>query len=87
VTMRRDRFQPDQTRRATIQNSLSKVLSLGRGRRRFRTESCWRKAKFSRRRLRCERNRRAIVPMKSLRNRSMARSYIRTAGETPAAGY
>jgi hypothetical protein len=85
VTMRRDCFQPDQTRRATTQKTRSRVLRLGRGRRRFRTESCWRKAKFSRRRLRCERKRRTIVPRKSLTNRSMARSYTRTAGETPAA--
>src|ERR1700741_2088939 len=84
VTMRRDCFQPDQTRRATTQKTRSKLLRLGRGRRRFRTESCWRRAKFSRRKLRCERKRRTIVPKKSLTNRSMASSYTRTAGETPA---
>ena len=77
VTMRRDCFQADQTRRATTQKSLSKLPRLGRGWRRFRTESCCRKAKFSRRRLRCERKRRTIVPMKSLTNRNMAKSYTR----------
>src|SRR6201998_1376642 len=85
VTMRRDCFQPDQTRRATTQKTRSKLLRLGRGRRRFKTERCWRRAKFSRRRFRCERKRRTIVPKKSLTDRSMARSYTRTAGETPVA--
>ena len=85
VTMRIDSFQLDQKRRATTQKSLSKLLRLGRGWRRFRTESCWRKAKFSRRRLRCARKRRTSVPMHSLTNRSISRSYYQNAGRTPAA--
>jgi hypothetical protein len=51
---------------------------LGRGWHRFGTESCWRKAKFSRRRLRCEQKRRTSVPVLNLTNRNMASTYTRT---------
>ena len=40
VTMRRDCFQADQTRRAITQKSLSKRPRLGRGFRRFSVTSC-----------------------------------------------
>src|SRR5262249_18293702 len=70
-------FQPGQHRRTSSQNSLSKGLILGRGWRRLSTTSCWRRAKFSRRRLCCERKKRTSVPKQSPRRRSMAESYIR----------
>jgi len=53
VTTIRPCCQPDQTRHATTQNNLSKGAKRDRGLRRLRTVSCWRKAKFSIRRLRC----------------------------------
>src|SRR5580692_1768213 len=46
VTMSRECFQSDQTRRATTQKSLSMRLRVGRGCRRFSVKSCWRKARF-----------------------------------------
>ncbi len=78
VTMMSDRFPPIQTLRATTQKRRSNVPRLGRGWRRFRTASCWRNAKFSRRRLRRVRKRRTSVPKQSLMNRSRARGYTRT---------
>jgi len=51
VTMMRECFRADQTRRATTQKSLSKMPRLGRGCRRLSTTSCCRNARFSRRRL------------------------------------
>src|SRR5215472_6530788 len=65
VTTRSACFQPDQHRRTSSQKSLSKELILGRGWRRLSTISCWRRAKFSRRRLWRERNRRTSVPKQS----------------------
>jgi len=47
VTMMRDSFQADQTRRAMTQKSLSKRPRLGRGCRRFSTASCCRSVRFS----------------------------------------
>ena len=75
VTMRRHCLQPDQTPRATTQKSLSKMPRLGRGWRRFSTASCWRKARFSRRRLRCVRKSRISVPNQSLLYRGMTSTY------------
>ena len=43
VTTKSACFQPDQQRRTISQKSLSSNSSLGRGWRRFSTESCWRK--------------------------------------------
>ena len=68
-----------QTRRARTLKSRSKVPRLGRGGRRFNTTTCWLKARFLRRRLRCPRKTRTRVAKQSLRNRSMARSDNRTA--------
>jgi hypothetical protein len=48
------------------------------GRRRFSTVSCWRNARFSRRRPRRARNRRTSVPKQSLTKRNMVGSYKRT---------
>ena len=78
VTMMRDSFHPDQNRRTATQKILSKRRSLRRGCRRFSTASCWRKARFSRRRLRRAPKSRSSVPRQSLGNRNMARSYNRT---------
>ena len=66
VTTRRACFHPDQNRRTTTQKSLSNGPRPGRGRRRFSTASCWRNARFSRRRPRRARKRRASVPKQSL---------------------
>jgi hypothetical protein len=72
VTMRRDCFQADQTRRAITQKSLSRMSRLGRG--------C-RKARFSIRRLRRPRKRRTSVPKHRPMNRSMPRSYTKAVTE------
>jgi hypothetical protein len=77
VTTMRACFHPDRKRRTTTQNSLSNGPRPGRGRRRFSTASCWRNARFSRRRPRRARNRRASVPKQSLTKRNMVRSYNR----------
>src|ERR1039458_9998373 len=51
VTTMRDRFQADQQRRASTQNSLSSTRSFGLGCLRFSTVSCCRSARFSRSKL------------------------------------
>jgi hypothetical protein len=78
VTTIRDCFHPDQNRRTATQKSLSSRPILGLGCRRFSTASCWRSARFSRRRLRRARKRRTSVPRHRTMNRNMARSYSRT---------
>src|SRR5258708_3728329 len=78
VTTRRACFHPDQIRLAATQNSLSNGLRPGRRRRRFNTTSCWRNARFSRRRLRRARKKRTTIPRHTLLNRTMARSCNRT---------
>jgi hypothetical protein len=78
VTMMRECFQLDQTRRATTQKILSKMPRLGRRCRRFRTVSCWRNARFSKTRpprLRKGRSR-ALIQRRSGLN--MAGSHIRS---------
>lgn len=62
VTARRDLFQSVQNRHASTQNSLSKGLSFGLARLRFRTASCWRRARFSSSSPRRERKPRATSP-------------------------
>ena len=72
-TRMRDWFQPDQTCRATTQNSLSNRLSLGLRCRRLNTTSCCRNARFSRTRLRRVEKRRVMVPRTSRKIWSMPR--------------
>jgi hypothetical protein len=66
VTTMRTCLHPDQNLRSNIQKTLSNIDSLGLGCLRFTTESCWRRARFSSRRLRRARKRRKIVPGRSL---------------------
>ena len=81
VTTISDCFHPDQNRRTATQKILSSGPILGLGCRRFSTASCWRKARFSRRRLRRARKRRTSVPRHTAIIRNMASSYNRTARE------
>jgi len=82
VTTSSDCFHPGQNRRTATQKSLSSGPIPGFGCRRFSTASCWRSARFSRRRLRRARERRTSVPRDRTMNRNIARSYSRTeAGE------
>lgn len=77
VTTMRVCFQPDQTRRATTQKSLSKRPKIGHARCRFSTVSCCRSARFSRTRCRRLRNTRASAPNQRRSRLNMARSYTR----------
>ena len=78
VTTISDGFHPDQNRRKATQKTLSSRPILGFGCRRFSTASCWRNARFSRRRLRRARKRRTSVPRDRTTNRNIARIYSRT---------
>jgi hypothetical protein len=78
VTRISDFFHSAQNRRTATQKSLSSQPVLGLGCRRLSTASCWRSARFSRRRLRRARKRRTSVPRDRTMNRNMARSYTRT---------
>src|SRR5215469_6078384 len=84
VTTRSACFQPDQHRRMSSQKSLSNKYNFGRGWCRLSTTSCWRSARFSRRRLGCERKRRRNVPKQSPRKRDISESYNKTIVETAA---
>ena len=77
----RDRFQPDQTRRATTQKNLSKVPRFGRRCRRFSTASCWRSTRFSKRRFLRLRKRLRSPPNQSKKRLNMAQSYNRLPSE------
>ena len=81
VTTISDCFHPDQNRRTATQKILSSGPILGLGCRRLSTASCWRKARFSRKRLRRARKRRTSVPRRTAIIRIMASSYNRTARE------
>src|SRR5487761_1542917 len=72
-----DCFHCDQNRRTAIQKSLSKMLRLGRGRRRFSTASCCRSTKFSKTRSRRLRKRRKSAPRQSKSRLNMGQSYNR----------
>jgi len=78
VTMIKDCFQADQTRRAITQKSLSKRPRLGRGCRRFSTASCCRNTGFSKTRFPQLRNRRIRAPIQRNSRLNMARSYTRS---------
>ena len=69
--------QPDQMRRSMIQRNRSLFENLAGGRRRAKTASCWRNARFSKRRSRRDRRERTDVPNMSLRTDSMATLYHR----------
>jgi len=58
-------FHPDQNLRARTQKTLSNAASLGLGCLRFSAASCWRRARFSRSRLRRARKSRRIAPKRS----------------------
>ena len=73
VTINRACFQPDQRRRARIQNVLSSTRSLGLGCLRFHTVSCCRSARFSKSRFWRERKTRMSAPNESQNHRNMAR--------------
>jgi len=85
VTTRSACFHPDQHRRMSSQKSLSNKYNFGRGWCRLSTTSCWRSARFSRRRLGCERKRRRNVPKQRPRKRDISESYSKTIVETTAA--
>ena len=78
VTMMRDSFQADQTRRAMTQKSLSKRPRLGRGCRRFSTASCCRSVRFSKTRFPRLRKRRIRAPSQRRSKLNMAGSYTRS---------
>ena len=83
VTMIRDSFQVDQTRRAMTrramtQKSLSKGPRLGRGCRRFSTASCCRSMRFSKTRFPRLRKRRIRAPIQKRSRLNMAGSYTRS---------
>ncbi len=78
VTMIRDSFQVDQTRRAMTQKSLSKGPRLGRGCRRFSTASCCRSMRFSKTRFPRLRKRRIRAPIQKRSTLNMAGSYTRS---------
>jgi len=78
VTMMRDSFQADQTRRARTQKSLSKRPRLGRGCRRFSTASCCRSVRFSKTRFPRLRKRRIRAPSQRRSRLNMAGSYTRS---------
>ena len=78
VTMMRDSFQADQTRRAMTQKSLSKRPRLGRGCRRFSTASCCRSVRFSKTRFPRLRKRRISAPSQRRSRLNMAGSYTRS---------
>jgi hypothetical protein len=63
--------QRDQTLRNAVQNNRSIRLSLGRGRLRFRTATCWRKARISRARSVRHVKKTLTAVAKSRMNRSM----------------
>jgi hypothetical protein len=63
--------QRDQTLRNAVQNNRSIRLSLGRGRLRFRTATCWRKARISRARSVRHVKKTLAAVAKSRMNRSM----------------
>src|SRR6201984_1601186 len=58
-------FHPDQNLRARTQKALSNAASLALGCLRFSAASCWRRARFSRSRLRRARKSRRIAPKRS----------------------
>jgi hypothetical protein len=72
VTPMSDCFHFDRNRRTAIQTSLSKLLRLGRRRRRFSTASCCRRTNFSKARSRWLRKRRKSAPNQSKNKLSMA---------------
>ena len=78
VTMMRDSFQADQTRRAMTQKSLSKRPRLGRGCRRFSTARCCRSVRFSKTRFPRLRKRRIRAPSQRRSKLNMAGSYTRS---------
>jgi hypothetical protein len=70
-TIRSTSAQRDQTLRNAVQNNRSIRLSLGRGRLRFRTATCWRKARISRARSVRPIKKTLTAVAKSRMNRSM----------------
>ena len=70
-TIKSTSAQRDQTLRNAVQNNRSIRLSLGRGRLRFRTATCWRKARISRARSVRQVKKTLTAVAKSRMNRSM----------------
>lgn len=68
-------FPLGQNRRTATQKALSRSLKCGRGWRRFRTTSCWRRTRFSKSRARRVRKRRTSAPNQSKNRLNMAGSY------------
>jgi hypothetical protein len=81
VTRTREFFQCDQMLFIPIQNSLSNGASIGLCFRCLKTNSCWRRARFSNRRSRREQKQRKSRPKKSLSRRRMSLIYIRSWGK------
>ena len=71
----RDGIEMTISRRTATQKTLSRSLRCGRGRRRFRTTSCWRRTRFSHSRARRVRKSRASTPNQSRNRLNMAVSY------------
>jgi hypothetical protein len=77
VTTIRACFHSAQNRPAAIQKSLSSDANLGLGRRYFRTASCWRSARFSKRSFLWLRKRRKRTPNPRAKRSNVAWSYSR----------
>jgi len=75
VTTMRACCHPDQNLRAMTQQTLSNISSLGLGCFRFSTASCWRRARFSSKRLRRARKRQRSALNRSLKMSVMRRWY------------
>jgi hypothetical protein len=82
--MRRACSHPDQNLRAKTQKSLSSAPSLGLACLRFNAASCWRRARFSRSRLRRDRKRQKITPTRSRRAFIICRCYRNPSVESNA---
>src|SRR6516165_4739358 len=78
VTRTRVFFHCDQTLLIPIQNSLSNGASIGLCFRCLKTNSCWRRARFSNSRTRREQKQRKSRPKQSLSRRNMSLIYIRS---------
>ena len=75
VTIRREFFHSVHILLMPIQNNLSKAASFGRCLRRLKTETCWRRARFSSRRSLREQKQRQNRPTSSLNRRNMDQIY------------
>jgi hypothetical protein len=82
VTTIKASFQADQNWRAMIQKSLSMRPIIGRGRRRFKTVSCCRRARFSKTSSVRLRKRRTRTPNPRAKRLNMSGSYSRSCSRT-----